>query len=202
MEMNEKIKILRERYGLTLEEIGDAVGVGKSTVKKWEDGAIANMKRDKIAALAKALHTSPAYLMGWPESENASRMVPVLGRVQAGIPVEAIQEIIDYEEIDKDMAQRGEYFGLQVNGDSMEPKFSQGDVVIVLKQPDVDSGQIGIIVVNGSDATIKRVVKHEEGGISLIALNPVYPPKYYTDKEIRNMPVTIIGRAVELRAKF
>lgn len=129
-------------------------------------------------------------------------LIPVLGRVQAGIPVEAIEEIIDYEEISEKMAGCGEYFGLQVKGESMEPKFSQGDVVIVKKQPDIESGQIGIVIVNGTDATVKRVVKHDEGGISLIALNPAYSPKFYTNKEIVNMPVTVIGRVVELRAKF
>ena len=129
-------------------------------------------------------------------------LIPVLGRVQAGLPIEAIEEIIDYEEIPEEMAQCGEYFGLQVKGESMEPKFSEGDVVIVKKQPDIESGQIGIVIVNGTDATIKRVVKHDEGGISLVALNPVYPPKFYTNNEIANMPVNIIGRVVELRAKF
>lgn len=128
--------------------------------------------------------------------------IPVLGRVQAGIPIEAIEEVIDYEEISEDVARCGDFFGLQVKGNSMEPKFSEGDVVIVRKQPDIESGQIGIIIVNGTDATVKRVVKHDEGGISLISLNPSYAPKYFTNNEIINMPVSIIGRVVELRAKF
>ena len=132
----------------------------------------------------------------------SSILIPVLGRVQAGLPIEAVENIIDYEEIPGEMASQGEYFGLQIKGESMEPKFSEGDVVIVKKQPDIESGQVGIIIVNGTDATIKRVVKHGEGGISLIALNPAYSPKFYTNHEIANMPVNIIGRVVELRAKF
>ena len=114
----------------------------------------------------------------------------------------SIEEVIDYEEISEDVARCGDFFGLQVKGNSMEPKFSEGDVVIVRKQPDIESGQIGIIIVNGTDATVKRVVKHDEGGISLISLNPSYAPKYFTNNEIINMPVSIIGRVVELRAKF
>lgn len=70
--MGQKIKYLREKHNLTLEQVGDAVGVGKSTVRKWENGIIANMRRDKIAGLAKALHTTPAYLMGWEESPSGS----------------------------------------------------------------------------------------------------------------------------------
>ena len=69
MTMAEKIKYLRAMHNLTLEEVGNAVGVGKSTVRKWENGIIANMRRDKIAALAEVLHTTPAYLMGWNEDE-------------------------------------------------------------------------------------------------------------------------------------
>lgn len=70
MNTGEKIKALRKKHGLTLEEVGNAVGVGKSTVRKWETGMIANMRRDKIADLAKALHTTPAYLMGWEENST------------------------------------------------------------------------------------------------------------------------------------
>ena len=70
MEMSEKIKFLRARYDLTLEEVGNIVGVGKSTVRKWESGEIANMRRDKIALLAQALHTTPAYLMGWEDQDE------------------------------------------------------------------------------------------------------------------------------------
>ena len=71
--MAERIKALRQEKGLTLEQVADVVGVGKSTVRKWETGMIANMKRDKIASLAKALGTTPEYLMGWDEKENYPR---------------------------------------------------------------------------------------------------------------------------------
>lgn len=73
MEMSDKIRVLRKELNLTLEQVGNEVGVGKSTVRKWENGDIANMRRDKIAKLASALHTTPGYLMGWePEPEKAS----------------------------------------------------------------------------------------------------------------------------------
>ncbi len=71
MEMGSKIKMLREEKGLTLEQLGDKIGVGKSTVRKWENGMIANMRRDKISLIADALNVSPAYLMGWTESPDA-----------------------------------------------------------------------------------------------------------------------------------
>ena len=100
-----------------------------------------------------------------------------------------------------EMARQGEFFALQVKGDSMEPKFSDGDVVIVRKQEDVDSGDIAIILVNGDEATIKKVQKFD-GGINLVPTNSAYPVLTYTNKEIEQLPVRVIGKVVELRAKF
>jgi repressor LexA len=118
------------------------------------------------------------------------------------MPIEAVEDIEDYEEIPEAMAARGDFFALRIQGKSMEPKFSDGDVVIVRKQDDIDSGEIGVVIVNGSDATVKKVMK-QENGIMLVATNQVvYPPKYYDRKAIEELPVRIIGRVVELRAKF
>ena len=205
-ELSKKICCLRKKNNMTLEQVADIVGVGKSTVRKWETGMIANMRRDKIALLAKALHTTPAYLMGWDESSSNERFtnvsIPVLGYVAAGIPIETIQDIIDYEEIPEQLARDGsEYFALQIKGDSMEPKISDGDVVIVRKQPDCDSGQIAIVCVNGDHATCKKIMK-QPTGILLKPLNPSYDPTFYTNEEIESIPITILGRVVELRAKF
>jgi repressor LexA len=120
----------------------------------------------------------------------------------AGVPIDAYEEILDYEEILPETAADGEYFGLRVSGDSMEPKFSEGDVVIVRQQSDADSGDIVIALVNGSDATIKRLIKYAEGGIALVASNPTYAPLRFTEAEISSKPVQIVGKVVELRAKF
>ena len=94
-----------------------------------------------------------------------------------------------------------EYFALQIKGQSMEPKISDGDVVIVRKQPDVDSGQIAIVCVNGDHATCKKVMK-QQSGILLQPLNPAYEATFYSTEDIENIPITILGRVVELRAKF
>ena len=135
------------------------------------------------------------------DRDTPNTVIPVLGKVVAGIPLDAIEDIIDYEEIPLSMAKSGEFFALQIKGDSMEPKFSEGDVVIVRKQDDVDSGSIAIILVNGNEATIKRVKKFD-GGINLVPTNPAYDVLTYTNEQIENLPVRIIGKVVELRAKF
>ena len=125
----------------------------------------------------------------------------MVGRVAAGIPIEAIENIIDTEEISEEMAKTGDFFGLQIHGDSMEPKMSEGDVVIVRKQDDAENGQIIIATVNGTDATCKRLRKYRDG-IELISNNPSYEPMFFTNEEIESKPVKIIGRVVELRSKF
>ncbi|MGN1139511.1 MAG: LexA family protein, partial [Ruminococcus sp.] len=127
--------------------------------------------------------------------------IPVLGTVRAGYPSEAIENILDYEEISEEMARNGEYFALSVKGDSMEPRFTDGDVVIVRKQEDINNGDIAIIMVNGDEATIKKVQKFE-GGINLIPSNPVYDVITYSNKDIIEKPVVCLGKVVELRAKF
>ena len=118
-----------------------------------------------------------------------------------GIPIDAVEEILDYEEISEEMARNGEHFALQIKGDSMEPKFSEGDVVIVRKQAIVEDNEIAIVLVNGNDATIKKI-KRFDGGITLIPTNPNYDVITYTNKQIEELPVTVLGKVVELRAKF
>ncbi|MCM1225296.1 MAG: repressor LexA, partial [Lachnospiraceae bacterium] len=127
--------------------------------------------------------------------------INVLGHVAAGIPLEAIEEIIDTEEISEEMASTGEFFGLQIHGDSMEPRMCEGDVVIVRKQDDAESGDIVIALVNGNDATCKRLMKYS-GGISLIALNSKYEPLMFSNEDIQKKPVRILGKVVELRGKL
>ena len=127
--------------------------------------------------------------------------MPVLGRVQAGIPVEAIEEVLDWEELDGAYAGKDEYFGLRIRGDSMEPRICEGDVVIVRCQDYAESGDIVIALIGGSDATIKKI-KYSPEGILLIPFNPGYEPMFYSKREVAELPVTIIGRVVELRGKF
>ena len=152
MTIGEFIEKRRKELGITLDEIGKITGVGKSTVKKWETGLISNMGRDKIANLSKILKVSPAVFINdsiddYNEAVNLPVMskpkgvkIPVLGYVRAGIPISAVEEILDYEEISEEMSRQGKFFALKIKGDSMEPKFSEGDVVIVQQQSTVENG--------------------------------------------------------------
>ena len=203
---NVLLKNRRKELNLTMKQVADFVGVSEATVSRWESGNIANMGRDKIALLSQILKITPLVIAGYDSyqrefNRKSGVKIPVLGLVRAGIPMDAVEYIIDYEEISEDMARQGEFFALQIKGDSMEPKISDGDVVIVRKQPDIESGETAIVLVNGDEATIKKVQKFT-GGINLIPSNPAYDVMTFTNEQIEKLPVRILGKVVELRAKF
>lgn len=162
---------------------------------------------DKVEKLAQYFNINRSDLIEEKNRQSPERphhkgvVINVYGRVAAGIPLEMIEDIIDTEEITEEMARTGEFFGLQIKGDSMEPKFSEGDIVIVRQQDDAESGEIVIATVNGSEATCKRLRKYRDG-IELISNNPSYEPMFFSNEDIEQKPVRIIGRVVELRAKF
>ena len=125
----------------------------------------------------------------------------MLGRVAAGVPIEAVEEIIGEETISRKMANSGEYFGLRISGDSMEPTIHHGSIVIVRQQDDVENGEIAIVVVNGNDATCKRIEKFDNG-IMLVPINTEYEEKFYSNEEIESLPVKIVGKVVQARTNF
>lgn len=177
------------------------LGLSSSTVSNWCTGAKLP-RMDKVQILADYFHILKSDLIeDKSESKIKPTTIPVLGSVPAGVPIEAIQDIIDYEEIDAATAAKGEYFALQVKGSSMEPRICEGDIVIVRKQDDVESGEIAIVMVNGDNATIKRLLKYEDG-IRLMPTNPAYEPLYFTNDEILEKPVKVIGKVIENRQKY
>lgn len=133
--------------------------------------------------------------------ENNYAVVFIYGSIPAGVPMECIEDIIDTEEIPADMLKGGkQYFGLKVKGNSMEPDYLDGDTLILEKADDCESGDDAIIMVNGNDGTFKRVFKNENG-IILQPLNPEYAPLVFTNEQIENLPVKVIGIVEEIRRK-
>ena len=135
------------------------------------------------------------------ESESNGFKIPVLGNVAAGIPISAVEDILDYEEVPISWQNQGEFFALRIKGDSMENDINDGDTVIVKQQSDANSGDTVIALVNGDDATCKRLQKLDNG-IMLVSNNSKYPPMYFSNEEIITKPVVIIGKVIELRRKF
>lgn len=200
--IGDRIKQLRLQNEMTLEQLGNAVGVGKSTVRKWEIGMIANMRRDKIAKIAKALHTTPAYLMGWEATEIDTipvNKIPILGRISAGLPLYAEEHIEGYTLTDLDGG--NEYFALRVQGDSMNAiNINEGDLLIVRKQDYVDNGGIAVVMVDGEDATVKRFYR-ESNTVTLMpqSTNPIHAPQIY---DIRKTKIKVIGKVLRSQTVF
>ena len=196
-----KIRELRNRAGLTQKELAERLYKSESAIRMWELGK-SEPDLQSINALAEIFNVSVDYILGTVSTSTpAAARIPVYGSVAAGIPLDAIQDIEDYEEISEDMARVGEYAALKIKGNSMLPRFTPGDVVIVKLQDDVDSGDIAIVMVNGDEATCKKIKKTPEG-VMLISTNPDYEPMFFTNQEIKDKPVRIWGKVVELRAKF
>ena len=194
----EKIKKLADYFGVSPEyfHIGKepkTININRSAVMGAIDQVLAATDADK-----KAISTILASVNA---SEPKSVRIPVLGRIAAGIPLEMIEDIVDWEEVDAETAKQGEIFALQIKGNSMEPRIVDGDVVILHRQEDAESGDIVIATVNGNEATCKRLRKYKDG-IELIPNNPAYAPMFFTNQEIINKPVNIIGKVIELRGKF
>lgn len=127
--------------------------------------------------------------------------IPVFGSVAAGIPIEAITDIEDYEEITEETAAKGNYFALRIKGTSMEPDIKDGSIVIVRQQSYIDDGHVAIVIVNGDEATCKRIRKTPDG-ILLISNNSAFKPMFYTNQQIDDLPIRIIGQVEECRTKI
>lgn len=201
----QRTKLLLKEKGLKQKYLFEQIGKSPVLFNDWKNGK-SKPTDEVLKNIADVLDTTPEYLLGKTDrKEKTPRKrgvkIPVFGNVAAGIPIEAIEDIEDYEEITEEMARDGEYFALRIKGDSMMPRIIEGDVIIVRKQPAVESGDLAVVLVNGSDATCKKVVigKNE---LSLISFNPVYEPMTFTKKEVRDLPVFILGKVVELRGKF
>ena len=200
-DLSRKIRDLRAQHGLTLEQVAQQVGVGKSTVRKWETGFIENMRRDKIAKLATALHTTPSYLMGWDESASPAlpdniipmpemRKIPLIGSIACGAPILAQEHIEEYISIPRHIHAE---FALTCKGDSMiNARIFDGDVVYIRQQDTVDSGEIAAVLIDG-EATLKRVRLYDDH-ISLEPENPQYRPLVYWGEDMNT--VRILGKAV------
>lgn len=202
MTLVDKIKKLCDERGISLKQLESVLGFGNGSLAKSK-----TIKSDRILELANFFNVSTDYLLkedaelGEVPVKSSMVSVKVLGRVAAGVPIEAIEDVIGEETISPELASTGEFFGLRISGESMEPLIHHGSVVIVREQEDVENGEIAIVVVNGNDATCKKIEKYSNG-IMLVPINKEYNEKFYSNEEIESLPVNIIGKVIEARAKF
>lgn len=198
-----RLRDLRLNQGLSQKVIADYLGCSTVVYSRYETGS-REPSMDTLTRLADYFNVSIDYLTGKSDIPRNGGVVriPVVGHVVAGIPTSAIEDIIDWEEIDEEMARRGDYIGLRVKGDSMYPEIKDGDIAIIRRQDTIETGDIAVVFVNGDEATIKKIKKMDDG-IMLIGFNTaVYEPHFYNRDEIAYLPVKVYGKLVEVRRKF
>lgn len=204
MTIGERIKKKRIESGFSQVDFANKIDVSKQTLYKYENNIITNIPSDKIEAISKVLNLSPMYIMGWEDLEPPTPKsngyptvrIPVLGDVAAGVPILAQQDIVGYEDIPADMAKTGEYFGLKIKGDSMEPKIHDNDIVIVKSMSNAENNDIVIAMIN-NEATCKRLHKYSNS-VVLTAINSDYKPIEVTPDE----SIQILGKVVMSISKF
>ena len=200
-----RIKSLRLQREMKQSDLAARLNVQQGTISNWETGKT-EPDLDSLSKMAEIFDVSADYILGRSSPTQAAPgaiRIPVIGSVPAGVPLEAIEDIIDWEELPAAMAAGAkEYFALEVKGDSMYPTLLDGDRVIVQKTPVCKSGDICVVKVNGYEATVKEVKIGQDRSLSLIPRNTSYPPRTYTPEEIENLPVTVAGVVVELRRRL
>lgn len=204
--ISENLQYYMNMYSVNNKELSEIVGVSESTVGKWllkkstpRMGVIEklanyfNVQKSDLLEERIASHSNIK-----PIDLSDSINIPVVGRIPAGVPLEAIENVIEYIDIPKDwMKGDKQYVGLKVSGDSMYPLLLDGDTVVIQVQPSAETGDICACYVNGYDATLKRI-SLTETSITLKPENPNYPPMTY----IHPGEVTIVGKVVEVRRKL
>lgn len=200
--MSKNIKRYIDMKGVTRLQICDDLDIKYTTLADWIN-AKTYPRMGKIEMMANYFGCEKSDLIEerFVSSQTKAHKVPVYGKVAAGLPLEMVEDIIDYEEIPAKWGDPSDYFCLQIEGNSMQPKMDEGDVVVVKKQADADSNDIVIFTVNGEKACCKRLKKSEHG-LAFIPLNTSYDPMIYSWEQVEQLPVQILGKVVELRAKF
>ncbi len=207
MLLNDKLKARRIELGLTMLDVAKSVGVSEATISRWESGDIGNMRRDKIALYAKALKTSPLFIMGidkntdeeeniFDKYDNLSpiklKKFPLLGEIACGEPIWADEEKESYVMANMDIKAD---FCLTAKGDSMiNARINDGDIVFIKKIPMVNNGEIAAVIID-NEATLKRVYYYpNKSKLVLNPENPAYEPLVYLKDELNT--IRILGKAV------
>lgn len=218
VDVGKMISTIRRDRGISQMQLALKIKVTKQTISNYERGERVP-DYETLEAIADALNVPVSMLISRDEQKKAldaiydtygdgakrashdAIRVPVLGTIPAGIPIEAIEDVIDHEEVPKDWGKGGkEYFALRVSGNSMSPEYLDGDVLILRKADTCDSGKDCAVMVNGNDAVFKRV-RLTDKGMMLMPINPEYDPVFYSPEEVESLPVRIIGVVVEQRRK-
>lgn len=197
----ERMRMRRQELGLSYQDLSRLTGFSKSVLQRYETGAIAKLPLDRLEKIATAMGVAPEWLMGWegetdqPELDTGTVSFPVIGRIAAGYNEVAneewTEERVEFPRSCLRGRLPGDFFVLTVHGDSMYPLYLNGDKVLILRQQTLNrSGEVGAILYDGDQATLKKVeyVKGEDW-MKLIPINPAYQPKLIEGAELERCRV-------------
>lgn len=218
-EISDRILAMIQKKGISYGELANMTQIPKSALQRYSTGETEKIPLDRLEKIAQALGTTPSYLMGWTEVEEGKmastylkpneegfskglfpyaplQRIPVLGRVSAGLPLYAEENIEGY--IYTDLNHGGEYFALRVQGDSMNAaRIMESDIVIVRRQDIVENGEIAVVMIGDDEATVKRFYRNGK----IVTLNPQstnqkHQPQVY---DITETKVRVIGKVVQIQ---
>lgn len=195
--MSNNIRKIREERGVSQEELANLLGVKRPVISKYENG-VTQLTQNILNKLCDIFDLSADYILG----RASAGKLPVLGTIRAGEPTISAENIDEY--IDAGAEYTGgyyNYFALEVKGNSMEPAYRQGDIIIVKSQSSCDSGKDAVVIVGDDEATLKRYFVAGDT-IILQPLNPAYKQMVFTLEEAAKLPIKIVGTVVELRRKI
>ena len=203
-DIGKRLRKCRKNMGLTLAEVSKLTGVKEPTIQRYESGGVRSIPPKTIETFASLYECTPSFLMGWDQdvvSEQETRnFVPVYGDVCAGNGAVAYQSKIGEVPVYGYMS-TDDFFALKIKGDSMAPELKNGDVVIVQREAEIKTGDIVIALIDGDEATCKKIYKYEHG-IALAPNNPLYEPMRFTEDEVIDKEVVILGKVTEVRRKY
>ena len=208
MTVGDRIRKLRKEKGISVDKLAELIGKDRATVYRYESQDIEKMPTSVLEPLAKALGTTPAYLMGWNETENKSNdnlnllpkeniyMRPLFNSVAAGFGAVAENTIVSYiPTYIKNPIEQEQYIWISVQGDSMSPLIDDGCDILIKKQESVDSGQIGVVLIDDEDAVVKKI-NYGKNWIELVSINPYYPPRRFEGANMQRVRVVGLVKKV------
>lgn len=192
------IKLIRKRNKLSMEELGNILNITKTGVFYWESGrSIPSV--EMLDLICSKFNVDYNFLFG-NKIMKQRHLIPILGKVPCGEPLDAVEDIVGNIEIESDIDHKT-LFGLIAKGDSMYPEIKDHDTLVVRYSPTIISGEIAVVKVNNEEATCKKVIVTSDG-LTLLPLNTSYEPLHYTKRDIEILPVTIVGKVIEIRRKL
>ncbi len=204
-EYADRLHELRKDRGMSQEELGQLLGVQKTAIYKYEKG-LTSIPQNKIAKICDIFGVPADYLLGrsneTPEELRKFIKIKFYDRWTVNGPIQSKIPEIGYE-VPKNEAKIVEknFFAIKFMGDSMYPFYMDGDIVVIEKGVDFNTGEDVLLSIGESDAVIRKCSK-EPNGLLIKAINPIFPPKFYTFEELTTIPVNILGRVKQITRKF